>query len=375
MENFDAYRSQFPITQNYTFLNHAAVSAPSVRVVQAIESVTREFSHEGIAYEPKWMRRVEQVRALLGRMIHAEPGELAFVGNTSEGLSAVASGLRWKKGDGVLAPLSEFPTNVYPWVNLERLGVKVHFFQKPEGRFGVTDVEKALRPGTRLLTVSSVDFATGFRCDLDALGGFCREKGLLFSVDAIQSLGVIPMDVKKSGIHFLASGSHKWLLSTMGCGALFISSDVDHLLDPERVGWKSVAQEDEFFQLNFNLKPDALRFEPGTMNVAGVYALGAALELLMEVGVEKIYEHILDLNHLIYQGLQDRRIRIISPMGARERSGILSFVPPTNPKTLYKFLIERKIMVALRGELIRLSPHFYNSEEDVRQFFQAFDRF
>ncbi|UCF56466.1 MAG: aminotransferase class V-fold PLP-dependent enzyme, partial [Deltaproteobacteria bacterium] len=201
------------------------------------------------------MKRIREVRHLFAELIHGDPSEIAFVGNTSEGLSAIAAGLEWKKSDGVLVPKPDFPSNIYPWVNLERQGVRVHFFQRRDGWFGVEEVDKALGPGTRLLSVSSVDFATGFLCDLEALGDFCRRKGLLFCVDAIQSLGLIPIDVKRYGIHFLASGGHKWLLSAMGCGVLFVSRDVDNLVHPERVGWKSVVQEEEFFRLQFDLKP------------------------------------------------------------------------------------------------------------------------
>jgi selenocysteine lyase/cysteine desulfurase len=153
--------------------------------------------------------------------------------------------------------------------------------------------------------------------------------------------------VKKCGIHFLASGGHKWLLSAMGCGVLFISRDVDNLVHPERVGWKSVIKEKEFFRLNFDLKADALRFESGTMNVAGIYALGAALDLLLEVGVENIYERILAINDSLHQGLKKRKVQIITAM----------------------------VTVSLRDHMIRLSPHFYNNSEDVERFFQVFDNF
>jgi selenocysteine lyase/cysteine desulfurase len=183
------------------------------------------------------------------------------------------------------------------------------------------------------------------------------------------------MDVKKYGIHFLASGGHKWLLSAMGCGSLFISRDVDNLVHPEKVGWKSVVHEEEFFQIQFDLKPDARRFEPGTMNVAGIYALGASLELLMEVDVEKAYAHVMTLNDLLYEGLKERKVQIATPMGADERSGIMSFIPSTDPKSLCDFLNRERIRISLRNNMIRLSPHFYNNKHDIDRFFQALDRY
>ncbi|MFH1490396.1 MAG: aminotransferase class V-fold PLP-dependent enzyme, partial [Pseudomonadota bacterium] len=192
-------------------------------------------------------------------------------------------------------------------------------------------------------------------------------------VDAIQSLGVIPMDVNKYGIHFLASGGHKWLLATMGCGCLFISNEAKDFIHPLRVGWKSVKDEEEFFQVRFDLKEDARRFEPGTLNAAGIFALGAALEMLLEVGIEQISRKVLELNDLLIEGLLDRRCRIRSSRVAEERSGITSFIPPNDPSRLFHFLREKKLSVSLRGDMIRLSPHFYNTREDVDRFFQVLD--
>ena len=263
LEDFDRYRPEFLITKNRVFMNHAAVSPPPVRVVKSVESLLREFSYRGIECYPKWAKRIDEIRGLFAGLINAHKNEVAFTGNTSEGLSCVAGGLKWKEGDVVLVTNPEFPANIYPWMNLERKGVLLQSVQRREGRFGIRDIEKVLKPRTRLLSVSSVDFSTGFNCNLEAIGDFCKRKGILFCVDAIQSLGLIPMDVKKFGIHFMAAGSHKWLLSIMGCGTLFISSEVNDLVHPERVGWKSVVDEDEFFQPSFDLKPDALRCDLG----------------------------------------------------------------------------------------------------------------
>ncbi len=323
----------------------------------------------------EWMEQIGYVRKLAAALLSCDPGELAFTGNTSEGLSAIASGLKWCKGDVVLIPAPEFPANLYPWENLTSQGVRTKRIDRKNGAFHVEDVETALAPGTRLITVSSVDFCTGFRCDLEALGDFCRRKGLLFCVDAIQSLGIIPMDVKKYGIHFLSAGGHKWLLSPMGCGIVYISEEVNHLVHPDRVGWKSVVDEENFFQKDFSLKPDALRFEPGSMNVAGIYALGAAIRLLNEAGLERVNERVLFLNDLFIQGLQDRKIEIASTIAGHERSGILSFRPEGDPEILHRFLNERDIIVSVRNGMIRLSPHFYNNPNDVALFFEGLDRY
>jgi cysteine desulfurase/selenocysteine lyase len=218
-----------------------------------------------------------------------------------------------------------------------------------------------------------VDFTTGFRCDLISLGRFCREKGLLFCVDAIQSLGAVPLDVRQCGIHFLAAAGHKWLLGPMGCGILYVDGEARPLLHPQGVGWKSVVEEEDFFTIRFDLKPDARVFEPGTMNVAGIYALGAALDLLLEVGVDSIWGRIKAITDILLRGLQKRGLRVVSPLEEEVRSGILSFIPGRDPEGLFKRLMKGDVMVSLRNDLIRLSPHFYNNEEDCDRFFGVLD--
>ncbi|HOI94310.1 MAG TPA: aminotransferase class V-fold PLP-dependent enzyme [Syntrophobacter fumaroxidans] len=375
MKSTKRYRAFFPVTDRYAFLNHAAVSASSLRVRAAVESFLDALVESGPVRYGEWMEGVAEARRRFGRLINAEPGEIAFTGNTSDGLSIVAEGLDWKPGDAVLVPMPDFPANVYPWLNLERLGVEMRFYRKNLGRFGPAELEEAFRPGVRLLAVSSVDYSTGFRCDLEAVGEFCREKGILFCVDAIQSLGAFALDVRKCGIHFLAAGAHKWLLGLMGSGALFISRDADEMVRPRRVGWRSVVDENNFETLSLSLKKDALRFETGTGNVAGILGLGAALGLLLEVGVDTVSESILALNDRVLDGLRERSLEVVSPLEKKNRSGIVSFIPPGNPEELFDFFNRRNVCVSHRGRYIRLSPHFYNNAEDIDAFLDALDAY
>jgi len=373
MKNF---REQFPIVKKYTYLNHAAISAPSIKVNNAVKKINDNFCNCAIDCYYQWMEQIEHVRKLYAGLINAHAEEIAFVGNTSEGLSSIAQSLTWKENDVVLLPVSEFPANIYPWLNLEKKGVKVKYIQQRDnGRFDIEDVEKALTPKVKLLAVSSVNFLSGFYCNLQAFGEFCRKKGILFCVDAIQSIGVIPMDVKKFGIHFLAAGAYKWMLGCMGTGAIYVSSEIREAVCPAIVGWKSVVNDDDFFEINFNIKPNALGFEPGAMNISGIYALGAAIELINEAGVENIKKKVFSINDLFIKGLSKRGIKIITPLGKDERSGILSFQAPGNREKLYEFLSSRNIMVSLRKNLIRLSPHFYNDKSDVSSFFKCIDDF
>jgi selenocysteine lyase/cysteine desulfurase len=374
MKDLSEYRREFPISENSSFFNNAAISAPPTRVVEAVSALMAQFGTEGFVRYPEWMKTVEKTRALFAKLINAAPSEICFTANTSDALSLIAGGISWKPGDKVIVPVPDFPSNVYPWVNLERLGVEICFLQKTEGRFGVPEVEAILRPGTRLITVSSTDFTTGFRCDLEELGAFCRQKDILLCVDAIQSLGAMPVDVEKCGVNFLACGGHKWLLSTMGIGALFISKESNDLLHPVRVGWHSVENEEDFYNLELKLKTDARRFEPGTLNLPGITALGTALEMLLEIGIGRIFARISDLNDTIASGLEKRGLKVISSMEPGNRSGILSFVPD-NSARMFRHLLKQRVLAAQRGTAVRLSPHFYNDEIDIRRLFEALDSY
>jgi len=343
--------------------------------MESVKTLARQMSMDGIAYYSQWEAREKEVRDLLGRLIGAEARDVAFISNTSEGLSIIATGFAWRAGEKVLSIQPDFPSNIYPWMNLERVGVEVVVVKRREGRFSIKDVATALKPGVKMITVSSVDFASGHYCDLEGLGELCKEKGLILCVDGIQSIGVIPVDVKKYGIHVLAAGGQKWLLGPMGCGLLFVSHEVRDLIHPTHVGWKSVIDEEEFFDLRFELKRDCARFEPGTLNLFGIYALGAAVELLLEVGVDQIRDKVLATNDLFIQGLKSRGLKIASPLDREERSGILYFIPPGDATRCYLHLQKHNVMVSERNGKIRLSPHFYNNEDDVTHFFQALDSY
>ena len=370
--DFETYRDLFPVTRQFVFFNHAAMSPPSLRVVSTISDFYKACTNQASKDYKKWMSDVKITRKRVARFINGHSDEIAFVGNTSEGLSTVALGFKWKPNDVVLVPVPDFPANVYPWMHLQASGVRINYIRRNNGRIYVEDIKKALVPKTRMLVLSSVDYATGFSADLKGIGQFCKEKGIFLCVDAIQSLGVIPMDVKKFGIHFLAAGGHKWLTGPMGIGILFIDRDVNHLLMPTKIGWKSVENEEDF-QIHFNLKKNALGFEPGTMNLSGIFGLGAAIELLDEIGVENIYKKVMSLNDHLIHHLKKRKLMICSPLTNTERSGILSFKPTGDPAKCFEFLSSKHIMVSLRNNNIRLSPTFYNNITDASVLLDALD--
>jgi cysteine desulfurase / selenocysteine lyase len=373
MMDVQALRELFPITSETVFLNHAAIAPLPRPVAEACDLAVRErMLGAGREYR-RWMAGVEETRSLAARLIGSRPEEIAFMGNTSEGMSTVANGLGLGTGDAVLATFPDFPSLLYPWMNLRRQGVRVDAVHRArDGSFGVAEVERALTPETRVLAVSSVDFATGFSADLEALGACCREHSLLFCVDGIQGLGVLETDVERCGIDFLASGGHKWLLGPMGTGFLFVSNRVRDRLQPTVVGWHSV-ENAEAFASDFLLRRDGCRFEAGTMNIPGLLGLGAALRLLHSLSISEIQSRVLRLNSILHDELSDRGLHVLSPMSEGARSGILSVHPPGNGGWWFNELSGRGFVLSLRAGRLRLAPHFYNDACDLERLLAAVD--
>ena len=370
---WSSLRNLFPLCNQTAYLNHAATSPMATPVRAAMDLYAEQAMTLGSLAYPTWQARIHDVRHLAADLLGADLDEIAFVGNTSSGLSTIATGLAWQPGDVILVGWPDFPANIYPWRHLERLGVTVRFVERRNGALDADDFHDAWCPGVRMVVVSSVDYVTGYYTDLAALGRLCRERQALFCVDAIQSLGAIPLSVRDCHIDFLAAGGHKWLLGPMGIGLLYVRREVCDLVQPPLVGWKSVADE-ENFQLHFELKQDAGKFEPGTMNLAGISGLGAALQLLTDVGVANVAERITELVRELEKGLQKRGFAIVTSSDPARRAGILSFQPAGVARDCQKQLAEQGVVVAHRQDLLRLSPHFYNDHSDIERFFKVLDR-
>jgi len=355
-------------------MNHAALGPVSLPVKEAITNYLENCAYHGSQDFLKWMDRLEAIRASLARLIGAGSQEMAFVENTSQGLNAIANSLQWEPGDVVLISYPEFPANIYPWLNLQRLGVTIRYLERQKGSISINNALNSICPRTRLLVISSVDYATGFAADLEGLGQMCQSKGILFCLDAIQSLGLLPIDVKASHVHFMSSGGYKWLLGPMGTGCLFIDDSVRHFLQSSHVGWKSVINPEDF-DIDFTLKKEAARFEPGNLNLAGIFGLGASVELLLEIGIPTIWQRVKRLIQKLQEGIEQRGLSVYPGLGASERSGILTFIPPKNPEDLARFLEDQGIAVSLRHGRIRLSPHFYNNNQDIEYILSVLDQY
>ncbi len=370
MSTLTGYRDLFPICNSRLFLNHAAIAPPSLRVVERMNEFMLECAEQGARNEPQWERKLGEVRSLAANMMGAKAEDIALVTNTSTGLSLVAAAFPWRSGDAVLVPMPDFPSNIHPWTNLDRRGVEVIPVPRREGRIDSRDFVRALTSRVRMVALSSVYYANGAAADLEEIGAFCRKNGLFFVVDAIQSLGVLSVDVERAGIHALAAGGHKWLLGPMGSAILYLDPEFRRLLHPPLVGWKSMQDSDEFSE-NFHLRDDAAAFEPGTSSWTTLFGLGAALELLTEVGTETVRRQVFELCDEFAAGLLTREMKIHSPLNLAERSGILSFSPPGSPEKIFNALRAQGVDLSLRQGLLRLSPHFYNCYRDVSTFFDT----
>lgn len=370
MSTLTPYRDLFPICTSRLFLNHAAIAPPSLRVVERMNAFMVECAEQGARNESQWEQKLDKIRCGAAKMMGAKAEDIALVSNTSTGLSHIAAAFPWRSGDAVLVPVPDFPSNIHPWTNLGRLGVEVIPVPRREGRIDCRDFARALTPGVRMVTLSSVYYANGAAADLEEIGAFCRKKGLFFVVDAIQSLGVLPVDVERTGIHALAAGGHKWLLGPMGSAILYLDPQFRRMLHPPLVGWKSMQDSGKFSE-KFQLRDDAAAFEAGTPAWATLFGLGAALDLLAEIGTETVRNGIFELCDEFVAGLQARDIKIHSPLDPLERSGILSFSPPGPPEKIFQDLRAQGVDLSLRQGLLRISPHFYNSSRDVSTFFDA----
>lgn len=360
-----ALRALFPALEGQLYFNFAGVAPTSTRVAAAARTFLDDLVQNGIRNEAGWERSAEATRGAAARIVGAKPGEIALVRNTSHGLGLVAEGLPWHEGDEVaVCTALEYPSNVYPWLHLADRGVKVREVAPRDGGVSVEAVAAACTPRTKLVAVSSAQYATGVPTDLPALGAWCRAHDVLLCVDGIQTVGCVPVDVKAAGVHFLAADSHKWMMGVPGVGFLFVDEAVLPRLRPVLVGWKSTTDAWNFDRAHFELRTDAAKLEEGSPSYALVAGMGAALELLLEVGVDAIAARVAGHVERLVTGLARLGCEV-TPAHA-PRVGIVTFVPREgSAKALHERLVAAGASVSLRRGRIRVSPSFLNTEEEI----------
>jgi selenocysteine lyase/cysteine desulfurase len=363
--DWTAFRTEFPVTARWAYFDHAAVAPPSGRARRALIEWVNDLTENGDVHQSQWLRRLKEVRRRAGRLLNADPLDVAFIKNTSEGIDFVAEGLPWQPGDNVVTAADEYPANVYPWMNLARRGVELRTAPSREGRIQVDDIRALIDGRTRLVSLSWVEFATGFRNDLDTIGQLCRERGVHFFVDAIQGLGVLPLDVQRTPIDFLSADGHKWLLGPEGAGLFYIRRHLVEQLHPVAVGWNSVVGFHDFSTIDFRLKPHAGRWESGTYNTGGLLALGESIDLLLGVGIDVIADRVQALTDHLCEQAPRAGLQVCSSRRPGEWSGIVSLRAPGDVKEIVKRCRAEGVAINQRAGRLRISPHAYNSHEEI----------
>lgn len=359
------WNDEFPQDPAICYLNHAAVAPWPKRAAEAVKAFACENLHQGARDYPRWVQLEHRLRGQLQTLLNAPgKGDIALVKNTSEALSFVAMGLDWTEGDEVLISDEEFPSNRIPWEALAPRGVRLRQVSlngaDPEGA-----LIEAMGPATRLLSISSVQYASGLRMDLARLGRACRERGILFCVDAIQSLGAIELDVQAIHCDFAMADGHKWLLGPEGLGVFYCRREVRDRLHLTQFGWHMVEALGDYDRADWMPASTARRFEPGSPNTLAQHALSASLELLLEVGLGRIQEALQQRTAYLIQSIGTLPgARLLSPATPERRAGIVTFsFAGIDSQWLYQRLMQAGVVCAARGGGVRWSPHFYTSQE------------
>jgi cysteine desulfurase/selenocysteine lyase len=356
------YRDQFPVTQRLIYLNHAAVAPLPRPAAEAMQGFAQDSLDFGSLHYDKWLDTYEKLRVAAARLIGADRSEIALIKNTSEGIATVAMGLHWAPGHRVVAFREEFPSNYYPWVRLEEHRASVDWLSVTDS---LDTIDRACE-GAKLLSISFVQYLSGFRADIQAIGEICQRHGCFFFVDAIQGLGAFPLNVQTTHIDALAADGHKWMLGPEGCGILYVRRDRQDSIFPMEFGWTNVAGFHDYSSRDLTLRPDAGRYECGTLNTIGCYGLKASLEFLLEIGIERIAPTVQALTDQLAEGAARKGYNLLGDRTPENSAGIISVHKPgLDSRQVVHELKERGIIAAPRQGWVRFSPHFYISPEDI----------
>lgn len=381
-DRFAEIRKQFPITEHRVYLNNAAVGPSPPFIVDEAKKILDGYSIAGGDLEGEWHKRIREIRAGVARLVGADSSEIFFTRNTSEGITYAVRGYPWSEGDNAVSLRGEFPAVTVPLNLLRPHGVELRIVEpRPDSTFSLDDIASAVDSRTRMLVVSFVEFHTGARNDLAAIGDLCRERDIFFVVDGVQGVGALETRVRDWSADLVSVGSHKWMLAGEGAGFCYINPDRIEMLEAVGGSWLSLRDPLEFLtggeepaEFDRPLAPDAGRFEGGTLNIAGIHALGKSVETMLELDPEQIEAHILALGAKLVAGLAERGYRVVSPQSEGARSGITCFRPSgADAKKLLVRLRGKKFSLGFPCGSIRVSPHYYNNGEDIDALLAALD--
>lgn len=366
-----------PIAANVAYFDHAAVCPVSGPGTRAMSDWLAQAAELGDTVWLDWASAVERTRASAARLINADTDEIALVPNTTTGINFVAEGLDWRSGDNVVLLGDEYPSNVYPWMNQQTQGVEVRFVPTDFGRVDLDRLRETCDERTRVVSLSWVSFSTGYRHRFDQVGEIAHKVGAFFFLDAIQGLGVFPIDVASTPIDFLSADGHKWMLGPEGAGFAYIRKEHLDRLRPVGVGAMSVVGRYDFSTLDFRLRQNASRYEGGSLNMGGLISLGASLDFLAEWPAGKLAEAILDITDLAIEKLRGAGAKVLSHREAEisghdPRSGIVSFtLPGRDPEEARSRCLAAGVALSCRGGRLRIAPHGYNDEDDLNRLVDA----
>lgn len=362
----------YPITCRHVYLNHAAVGPLPRPVARILHEYIDDTSHHGGLNAQRWQEHQLDTHRRLATLLKVRPDQIALTASTGDGLMHIAQGLDWQDGDTIVTAEGEFPSNVYPWLNLQELGVKVHMTPMHHHRITAEDVCASIDERTRLVSLSLVEFSTGLRNDIATIATFCHKRGIVCGIDAIQAMGSLDVNVQALGVDYVVAAAHKWLLGPHITGILYVSDDLLARLRVRRRSWISVEEPFNFFNYQQPLKEGAARFEHSSPNSLPIVGLGASLSVFerLEGGMQAVEARILGITDYAIAGLERLGYPVISPQGQGERSGIVCFMPPPERSDLTvqaitDLLAAHNISVAVRGSVVRVSPHFYNTLEEI----------
>jgi selenocysteine lyase/cysteine desulfurase len=370
MDPWTLLRLQFPVTGQVTYLNHAAVSPLPLACTQRMQAYLDELGRWGAAHYPAPIAEpLARVRHLGAQVLGTAPEHIFVVRSTTQGIGIAATGVPFRPGDNVVLVDREFPANIRPWLPLRRRGIEVRSVPQRAGRVLLDDLASAVDRRTAVVSVSFVQFLSGFRIEPAAVAELCRRHDALFVLDAIQGAGVLPLDVEAEGVDFLSADAHKWLLGPEGVGLGYASARALDRIQPAVEGWMSVERPMDFFDVDQPLKATAARFEEGAYNVAGIAGLTGSLELILGVGVPRIMQRVLEHTDYLAEQLRRAGWQVLSPRERpSEKSGILLATRAgLVPATLQQRLREGNVVASVRDGALRLSPHCYNDREDLER--------
>jgi cysteine desulfurase/selenocysteine lyase len=360
-------RQLFPAAQKYVYLNSAAVSPlPSVSV-EAVARQLRDVSENGTINMQEWLDTKKRCRLLVAEMLKVKFEQVAFVRNTSDGFASVANGLDWTEGDNIVTFAKEFPANFYAWKRIrDKFSVELRTVPERDGRIDLDELIGLIDANTKLVSISAVQFNSGFRADLERIGRAARQVDALFAVDIIQAFGVSEFDLPNQFVDIACGASHKWLFSPEGCGIIYLSDRARERVEPTLVGWISVGTPWDFDDYEQDWKPNALAWESGTNAASLFYGLEQSLKILHEAGAGQIQDYLEELTDYLCEILPSD-YKIISSRAAGEKSQIVSLMPKDGQtsSTVADYLQSKNIIISPRGVRLRVSPHIFNNFADI----------